>query len=171
MKNPIKSVKNMNIKKNISLIIGISLPVLLILIIAASIYIPTIFMKPKFSFLYVTGSTYSTYGKFYVVDGILQEKTPEDDQEKIRFEKIELFKYDVGSKESYEITFQDAARLSLKASNNSPDDFTIERRRAGNSFFSYSGSGYDLYLRKGSFSKRLKVKGDSYKEFLAWIVE
>lgn len=161
----------MNIKKNISLIIGISLPILLILIIVAVVYIPRVFMKPVFNFLYVTGPSYSTYGKFYVVNGDLSEKAPKDDYERIKFEKIQLFKYDVESKESYEITFQDAREFSLKAANNSPDDFSIERRRVGSSFFSYSGSNYDLYLKKGSFSKRLKVKGGIYKEFLAWIIE
>jgi len=161
----------MNIKKNISLVIGISLPILLVLVIIAVVYIPTLFMRSKFSFLYVTGPTYLNSQKFSVVNGALEERMPKDDNERTRFEKIELFKYDAESKESYEIAFQDAIGLSLKASNNSPDDYKIERRRAGSSFFSSLSSDYDIYLRKGSISKRLKVKGDTYKEFLAWIVE
>ena len=41
------------IKKNITLILGISIPILMILFVAGSIYLPGLFIKPHFNFLYV----------------------------------------------------------------------------------------------------------------------
>lgn len=43
------------IKKNITLVIGISIPILMILFVAGSIYFPRLFIKPHFNFLYVSG--------------------------------------------------------------------------------------------------------------------
>jgi hypothetical protein len=46
----------MNFKKNLSLIFAISIPVLMIIFVAAAIYIPQLFVKPQYNFLYLTGN-------------------------------------------------------------------------------------------------------------------
>jgi len=53
----------MESKKNVSLIVGIAIPILMICLIAVSIYLPLLFAPaPQFNFLYVAGDSYSHYG-------------------------------------------------------------------------------------------------------------
>jgi hypothetical protein len=47
-------------KKNLPLTIGLSIPVLMIVFIAASIYLPRLSAtQPQFSFLYTSGNNYN----------------------------------------------------------------------------------------------------------------
>ena len=56
----------MDAKKNIPLILGLSIPILMILFVAGSIYLPGLFVQPKFNFLYAMGDDYY-YGRHYSV--------------------------------------------------------------------------------------------------------
>ena len=49
----------MQIKKNISLIVAIAIPIAMILFVAASIYLPSIFVKPHDNFVYTFGDAYA----------------------------------------------------------------------------------------------------------------
>jgi hypothetical protein len=97
------------IKKNISLVIGVSIPILMILFVAGSIYLPGLFIKPQFSFLYVSGDDYY-YGQqqYSVQDGKLVKneiKPPENQNYNPPRGESKLYLYDVVKNESREVSF------------------------------------------------------------------
>ena len=61
-------------KKNIPLIFAISIPVLMVIGIALSIYLPTLFVKPEYDFLYSIGGDYSYRNEYAVENGKLVKK-------------------------------------------------------------------------------------------------
>ena len=66
------------IKKNIPLVVGLAIPVLMILFVAGSIYIPRLFApEPKFNFVYSSGEDYyygSLNNYYSVKNGKIVEK-------------------------------------------------------------------------------------------------
>ncbi|MEK7161699.1 MAG: hypothetical protein AAB729_03350, partial [Patescibacteria group bacterium] len=62
-------------KKNIPLIIALCIPVLMVLVLAAVIYLPGLGKKPAHNFIYMTGDNYYNYGqsKYLVSDGYIRE--------------------------------------------------------------------------------------------------
>ena len=55
-------------KKNIPLIVALAIPILMIVLTAGSIYLPSLFVKPTSDFIYLIGGNYC-YGKQYFVQG------------------------------------------------------------------------------------------------------
>ncbi len=61
----------MDYKKNIPLIVGIAIPLVMIILVGASIYIPRLYVKPQTNFLYQTGGDYYTSREYVVDNGTL----------------------------------------------------------------------------------------------------
>lgn len=173
-------------KKNISLIIGLAIPILMILFVAGSIYLPGLFIKPEFDFLYVTGSGYtSTYGEQYTVANgtLIQNKVnPPKDQDyypPLRPEK--LFIYDADKNESLEVSFEEAKLFNLDVNAVSKDGFEIVRGGYDDGIFPLFFGGHSnynaRYLKGHGVSKKLNIPGmkayDYYDynfRFLGWII-
>jgi hypothetical protein len=169
------------IKKNITLALGIAIPILMILFVAGSIYLPGIFIKPRVNFLYVSGDgyyynqqQYSVQNEKLVKNEITQIENYSNNQPKIA---AKLFIYDVAMNTGKEVSFDEAQKLNLDSNNISPDDFEIAQGGAGGGvfpFFFYSGSDYNTrYLTGHNISKKLNIQtGGSYYDnfrFLGWI--
>ncbi len=135
-------------KKNLSLIIGLSLPVFMILFVAGSIFLPLLFaQKPPADFLYSLGPTVverpdpdrsDAYRQitYDIRNGklSLEERTFSDDT--IRTfrpyppagaREPRFFIHDVRENRSQEIPFEVATNLSLNADRRSPDGFEVVR--------------------------------------------
>jgi hypothetical protein len=56
---------NTYMKKNFPLIVGMALPFLFIIIIAAVVYLPSVFINPKYDFVYTTNDQYNYNGYLY----------------------------------------------------------------------------------------------------------
>ncbi len=169
------------IKKNITLILGLSIPVLMILFVAGSIYLPGLFVQPKINFLYVSGSNSYYYGNGWqygiqegriIKNGVSQ---PIDGYYDPMPSGAKLFIYDVVKNESREIFFQEAQNLSINSNNISEDGFEITYGNRGDSFFPfyYSGTDYNTrYIVGHNVSKKLNLQlSGSYYDFrfLGWI--
>lgn len=168
-------------KQNISLIIGLSIPVAMILFIAIAINGPRWFntVEPaKFDFLYTTGqqNPYTTYS---VVSGRLrvqEHPVPEDAPATIQY-PIHFFVHDVSENISREIQVEEAMQLNLDGSIRSPDGFTVETgRRSGWFIFGYGRDYRSRYLVNESFSEKLKLESNSGSysyywnfRFLGWV--
>lgn len=170
----------MRVEKNISLIIGIAIPILMIVFVAASIYLPGLFSPPpKFNFLYVTGDDYYQGHEYAVENGKLikrEVKYPEHYTPRV----ARLFLHDVTKNESKEISFEDAQKLSLDSNTKSPDGFEVVFGTRDYGIFSlFAGGGdYDtIYLKGHNTSKKLNLSsggaGRYYYyygfRFLGWI--
>ena len=170
----------MSSKKNISLIVGITIPIFMIVLIAVSIYLPPLFAPaPKFNFLYVTEDSYGQDHHYGVENGKLvkyEAKYPNNYTP--RGEK--LFMHDVSRNSDQEISFEEAQRLKLDANVKSPDGYEVVYGSSEYGFFPFFFSGgYDynaMYLKGHNVSKKLELQlsndGRYYshdRRFLGWI--
>ncbi len=152
----------MKSKKNISLIIGLAIPVLMIVLVAASIYLPGLFApQPRVNFLDVTGDN-EYQGPAYVVErGTLVKRdvtySAHNTPEVPRF-----FVYDVLINESAEVSFEDAQKLRLDPNLESPDGYAVAYGGMTHGVFPFYFSedrDYDsLYLQGHNASKKLKLQ-------------
>lgn len=170
-------------KRNLPLIIALSIPFLMIVLVAAFIYLPGSGQKPQHNFLYATGNNYAYgYENLYAVrNGQLEENTfpqPDPNFPKPIYPKpgdVQLYIYDVASGQSTEITFEQAKQLQLDPSNMSPDGFeVVSGNFNGGLFFGGAGDSNHQYLRGHNRSRQLNLKLSgpySYSnfQFLGWI--
>jgi len=170
----------MNSKKNISLIIGIAIPIFMIVLIAVSIYLPSLFAPaPQFNFLYATEDNYGQNRQFGVENGVLvkyEVKYPEHYTPK----DARLFIHSVLKNTDQEMSFEEARKLKLDARLKSPDGYEVVYGSSEYGFFPlfYSG-GYDynaMYLKGHNTSKKLDLQSSNdgryyYRDrhFLGWI--
>lgn len=169
----------MGSKKNISLIVGIAIPILMIVLIAVSIYLPSLFAPaPQFNFIYVTEDNYGQNFQFAVENGVLVKRevkypehyTPKD---------ARLFIHDVMKNTDQEITFEDAQKLKLDSLLKSPDGYEVVYGSSDYGFFPffYGGSDYNaMYLKGHNTSKKLDLQSSTdgryyyrNRRFLGWI--
>jgi len=174
-------------KKNLPLIIGLAIPVLMIIFVAVAIYAPSIFAHPKYDFVFSAGDTYYTdYGDHYsVAVGKISKTTisqPIDSFGKPypTTRVVELFRYDAKADNVHPITFEDAQKLNLDVSPKSPDGYVLTHGNNNNGIFELFGSNRDYnawFLKKGIVSKKIYIGinqdgyyYDSNSQFLGWVV-
>ncbi len=176
----------MNSKK-ISLIVGLLIPVLMVIVVAASIYLPRLFAQPPtINFLYLGGANYyDFYGdqEYRVENNVLVRHVTDASSSPFyqpsRGEPM-FYLYDVHKDQARTVSFDEASRLKLDSSPTSADGFTIVRGGQGGGgffpFFFFEGSGGDYYARYLSghgTTRKLNLGtggtfGDNFR-FLGWI--
>ncbi|MDP3883173.1 MAG: hypothetical protein Q8Q48_03915 [Candidatus Staskawiczbacteria bacterium] len=177
----------MNIKGNLSLIFGVSIPILMIIFVAASIYIPQMFIKPEYNFLYLSGNNTCSHvagnnqifsvknGKVVnnlsglpnLTDQILQYCLS-------RSSEIKFYLYDMKAEKTSEVSFAYAQTLNLDPALESSDGFQIIKGTySGGIFpFFYSNSDYNSrYVQGHNISKKINTQQGSYYNFtfLGWV--
>ena len=158
--------------QNISLIIGLSIPVAMILFIAIAINAPRWFsiVEPaQVDFLYATGQK-NPYVAYSVKDGrlVVTDTTPEDAIPTTQY-PIRFFVHDVAANKSREIELEEAKRLLLDGALRSPDGFTIsDARYRGWFIFGYGRYNGDRYLVKESYSQKLDLESDAGNSNYYW---
>jgi hypothetical protein len=169
----------MNIRKNISLLLGISIPILMILFVAGSIYIPGLFVKPQYNFLYVSGDNYYSGPQYSIQHNKLiksEVKEPDYTTYGPPRGEIRLLIHDVVKNESREITPEEAQNLFIDSNNTSPDGFEVVHGSYGDGFFPFffmsEGNYNTQYLKGHNVSKKLNLQlnGHYYDNFrfLGW---
>lgn len=171
-------------KKNLPLLVALAIPLLMVLGLAAAVYLPSLGKSPTYNFLYVSGSgvAYPGYKDYVyaVKDGRLvkQVLAPTDSPPyyKVQPEESQLYIYDVKTNLSHEISFEEAAKLNLDPSNESPDGYQVARGGYTGGFLFFDGrSDYEHWYLKGHNRSRqlnLKLVGSGYYDnfkFLGWI--
>ena len=157
--------------KNIPILIGIALPFLFIIIIAAMVYLPSISVKPQYNFLYTSSETRVRFDgemsiySYGVREGkLVTKQNPKRYPEQVLLdEKPTLYVYDVKANASREISFDEAQKLSLDAGPTSPDGYTVTYKYGHNGIFELFGSdtnknGY--FITKGNGAKKLTGFGN-----------
>lgn len=175
------------IKKNTTFVIGISIPILMILFVAGSIYIPSFFVKPDYDFVYMISDNYDYYNdhkEYSIENGKLfkRELSEAEEIEKKDFNpsRIEskLYLYDIRKNESIEISLEKAQNLNLDSNTRSPDGFEVLGvSQDGGLFSSFWGVGTDYnakYIKGHGLSKKLNIQTgeniyNSNSRFLGWI--
>lgn len=174
-------------RKNLPLIITISLPFIMIAVVALVVYLPGATIEPQHNFLYVSGEGY--YGPEYTIEQgkvvkhtiaipssteIYPKFPAEAQQEEV------LFLHDVKTNTSSRIEFVDAAKLAVNNEVVSPDGFEV-RQDYGNGgvmpFFFGGSRDYDAkYLVGHRSAEKLNMTGiatNGYTpyRFLGWVIQ
>lgn len=160
-------------KKNIPLLIGVLIPIAMIILVAAAIYLPALFSQPKYDFIYLTGDYY--YPQYYVDnDGKLVRKdvVPPEPNYPPNTES-RLFYHDIKTNESRQISYDEAKDYNLDINIKSPDGYEIVNGNGAEFFPFFGGSGNDSHYIKGhNASKKLNLQsqGGYYNfRFLGWV--
>ncbi len=182
------------LKQNITIVLAFALPFILIFGVVVSIYIPSLFVKTDYNFIYAfcTNQNYyscdSTLPKKYTVKNgklvIRDESAAPIDTNKngipdMKEYPARLFLHDTKTNTSREITKEEAESLTLRGLLTSPDGASVSGRydRNGGDFFLFGGSSsYNYYLMQGKGSARLNLiqnSGSYYQnnfEFIGWVI-
>ena len=166
-------------KKNKVLFLGLSVPILMIIFVVASIYIPMLFIKPKYNFIY-TASSY--YGQQYVVrdskivKDVYNAQNYSSYYDSADYQYPVLYYYDVSKDESKEISFDETKTIELDSSKKSLDGFEISSSGSGGGFmpFMYNNTDYSsIYIKGNGVSKKLNLRLSSsdYYDFhlIGWV--
>ena len=174
--------------KDISLIVGLSIPVAMILFVAASIYLPQLWApQPQTNFLYSLSTNYYPAKEYFVQNNkIAQPDMTQPEHIKntsLPLGEVRLFLHDVVKNESREISFEKAQNLRLDERSVSPDGFETVPGSNSDFFFLFSFSNDDyssMYLKGHSISKKLNLYklsprdnygyGNIYR-FIGWVIE
>ncbi|MDD5585188.1 MAG: hypothetical protein PHV55_09070 [Candidatus Omnitrophica bacterium] len=168
-------------KENLPLLIGLLIPLLMIIFVMVSVYVPTLLTQPKCNFVYASGGDYYILGSYAVQSGKLiknEVKYPDKYPERTPIEP-KLYICDVVSNTTREISFEEAQRLNLSSAQKSPDGFEISSGSEDYSIFSlfFQRGGYygDKYIRGHGIAKRLNLhKEDGYwyhnYRFIGWVI-
>ena len=183
-------------RKHATLLLAFLMPILLIIFVVLSIYIPSLFTATQYNFVYVACTESTHYScieylknRYAVVDGqlVLLAIPPEQDTDKDGVPDIQenyttrVFLHDTAKNESTELPLEDATALRLSALLTSPDGITISSsyERDGSFYISMGGhyASSNYYLTKGNSRSKLKLinHGDRYYDidsirFLGWVV-
>jgi hypothetical protein len=160
----------MKTKEKIPLIVGLSIPLLMILFVGLSVYLPGLFIKPSFNFLYASGGDYVSLKKYSVRDKKITEVEvvyPQHFQGAKKDPK--LFLYNISTDMAREVSFDDAKKLNLIDNPKSPDGFEIVGGGYGGDIFFSRGSYNKKYIKGHNLSKELNLKtGSSSSDYEYW---
>ncbi len=137
-------------RKNLPLIIAISLPFVMIAIVAAIVYLPGISANPQHNFIYASGGYYEPVyvveqGKLIKRDIVIPtstyERFPKYPDPATQEEEV-LFLHDVKANVSTRISFEDAEKLKLSNETISPDGYQVQDNYGNGGFapFFFGGS-------------------------------
>lgn len=187
---------NKDKKPNVPLIVGIGVPVLMMLFVAAAIYLPGLFKKPQFDFVYSSGQTSWSSPILEVKDQKLTYKCADSQNyyssndtasteiaAKCAEEFLpKLYRHSIKENKSIEISYADAQKLILDSSADSPDGYKVEQGdySSGDMFSGMFGgsesSDYSSWFLKGHNTKtKLNLIIDTNSpydlKFVGWIKE
>lgn len=186
------------LKKNFAIVLAFVLPIALIVIIALSTYLPSLFLSTNYNFVYSSCTDGTNYYPYYcnnylqkrysVVNGkiVVNLIDPTQDSDKDGVPDINenytarIFLHDTKRNESREITLEEVQTLSLNGLLTSPDGVTVSSNydRGADFFFLFdSGSLYGYYLTKGKSRSKLNLinSDDRYYyrdnfQFIGWVL-
>ncbi len=185
-------------KENITLLVALAIPVLMVIFIVAAIFIPRQFIKPAYSFIYALGP-YPSYAEdigpspnsavkericdvhYFSVEGeTLTEKTTREERfdctYREGFEVPKFYIYDNESGQSRELNREELKSLKLDSNLKSADGFRVEHyysnENISTALFGGTTSDRDSVYMKGEVvSKKLDIQWDGRQvfNFVAWV--
>lgn len=176
-----------SLRKNFALILAFALPIILIVGVAISVYLPSLFISTNYNFIYASCTdnlnsypyNCNTYlaNKYSVVDGKLivapeatttviynqnnvERSISTKDSPDYRKYNTRIFLHDTQKNESREITVEEAKLLNLNNLITSPDGASVSSNyNNGSDFFIFGGgrSSFGYFLTKGSGKLKLNL--------------
>lgn len=177
------------LKNNYLVLIAILLPILFIIIVTLTAYLPSIFLKTNYDFIYaICEDNTNNYprsckkylnNKYSIINTKIVLNNDPKTKESSNYES-RLFIHDTENNESKEISYTEALDYSYSNLLTSPDGVTVSsgyQDRADFFIFSSSNSGYEHNLIKGNVKKKLNLINNSNRYnyennfiFIGWII-
>lgn len=143
-----------------------SVPLGIIALLAAFIYIPRFFANPTHDFIYCEG--YNCNSRFFVDgQGTLATK---DDTNRYLYHDYTLKYYDIERDATRPLQPADAKKYLLDASSKAPDGYVARRNTNSGGFLFWGDYGNNWSLKKGIASKPLTLDAGDI-EFIGWVVK
>ena len=187
------------IKEHFIVILAFMLPLLLIVGLAVSTYIPSLLLSTKYDFVYATCGDGTNYyyeyrcemylNSLYTVENgklLLRDVDPAQDSDNDKTPDVaenyvtRLFLHDTQTNEGREITLNEAQSLDLNKLITSPDGVSVESvyNDSVDFFIFFDGSSnYGYYLTKGRKKSKLNLVNDDdryyYRDnfkFIGWVI-
>lgn len=175
----------MNIKKNLSLIVAILMPVLMVLFLVAVIYVPRIYNHPQYDFVFVSGGNYNE--EYIIQNGKLIARFNQSNIAPI--EKTgpvipteqflaRLFVYDIKQDKATEVTLEQAQVMNFYSDVKSPDGYEVINGSSSYGFSLFGGYSQDfstLFITGHGLNKKLNTpvftsnRYDINLRFVGWI--
>lgn len=168
-------------KDNIALTVGVALPLVFVAALSVAIFLPALFVNPGYDFLYIESIPTHRYNNAvyyqntYIVENghIALKPIPLRNEEVVKLEeRPTLYRYDVQTDTSHEITFEKARNFTLDPGPSSPDNYTMRHHSGNYDFFSIFGSQNDngYFISKDSMKKKLNgLSSRRNIELIGWI--
>ncbi len=171
------------------MLVGVSVPLVLLIILAVAVYVPNFFVKPQYNFIYSTISNVDYYYNYYYYENLYKVidnkiayspvSLPANTEGRATYKAPQLFLYDVKTHRVSEISFETAQKLSLDGSTVSLDGYFIEYNYDHSGIFELFGSdsrnsGY--YMSNGKASAPLNginaptTRSNGVK-FIGWVLK
>lgn len=154
------------------LIVGLCLPILLVIFVVVTSYIPSMLVKPQYNFLY-TDKSYDYDAK--VINNKLQLTQTTVNYNNNYYYKTPVeptfYVYDQKTNSSKTISSTEAQSLKLDSSNKSPDGFTVGTNDSSYSYFPffYGGNRGGYYLQGKGLNKKIDSTNYNFN-FVGWII-
>ncbi len=166
-------------KLDVSLIIGIAIPIVMVIFVATAIYLPRFFQSPEHNFIYADRGFDLAY---YVNNSQLTSHCEEKNNDQVYYKcdiPANLYIYNVKENKSDKISFEDAKKLKFSTNYVSSDGYEVIRGGGGDILTSFFGGGrYDYnswYIKGHAISKKIDLNygnNDRYStSFISWIEE
>jgi len=179
-----------DMKQHIPIIIGITLPIVLVIAVAIAVWIPRLTADPQYDFVYVYDGTRGPSSEcmnYFIDDGELIKQTFDMNDERTRAvaglssntvcysADAQLYRYDVSKQVSKRISVEGAQQLDLDDGRVSSDGYRLVRDVNRGGIFEIFGRSSNLsnwYLQKNSVRISLNIEHKlPYRrmDFLGWI--
>lgn len=165
-------------KKYQQIFMLIALPLLMSAVVASLVYIPALFQKPKYDFIYSMcdgGSNGYCYGNGYYYDeqkrGVGKYQQNDYSYGSYTPGEYQLYYYSVTTHSSRKISEQEANQFQLQHAVTSPDGFQLKQDINYNTFGSSYNSDNKFALHKGAAKHKTDIihRGYPDPEVLGWV--
>lgn len=164
-------------KRNKSLIIAITLPIVMTLLLIVSVYLPGLFIKAQGDFMYISPGEINSLQQYKVVNSQLVQFKNKQSKKYYARNNSKIFIYNSAQDRSKEISYKQAQKIMLDENITSPKGFKVTCKGNNHGFFGafFGGSSCrSRYLSGHNLNKKLNLKLNSNSsyygfKFLGWV--
>lgn len=167
----VKNVEHTKARKHHlrEIILLFSVPIGIIVVLIAFLYVPRLFANPTYDFIYCEG--YSCDNSFSVnPSGTLV--VPDEPNRRLYDGGSRLYYYDTKRDATRPLHIDEASRYQLDTTSKSPDGYTLRRSSGSSGFLFWSDYQNSWSLSKGLIAKPITLdsRGNS-NTFIGWVLQ
>lgn len=170
--------------KSYPLIVGLAIPVLMVIFIAASVLLPRLFAPPpRYDFIYSMADGHNPEVEYAVQNGKIESRDlrrSDSNQHRSNYASVKLYRHSVKENKSMGISLEESQKLTLSEATQSPDNYEVVPGSQGSSFLFFYSSNTDysrMYLKGYGIGRELNLIGGrnfyyaySNIRFVGWVL-